>query len=195
MNVKICGVTSLHDAVMCEDAGADAVGFVHVGGRARSLQLDQIAEMCSVLGSRTSKVLVCSPMDRGEASDMYHRSGADALQLHSLGPGELAGLRDEGIWVIRAVSPLRSEALRFSESADALLFESGVPGTGRSYDYSEVPLDVCRRAIIAGGLTLENMHEALAMRPYGVDVSSGVERSLGKKDPVLVAEFVRRCRQ
>lgn len=194
MNVKICGLTNLHDAVMCEDSGADAVGFVHVSGRARSLRLDETAEICSVLGRGVSKVLVCAPKDRGEASDMYRLSGVDALQLHSLGPEELMELRDEGIWVIRAVSPLRSEAVKFSEAADALLFESGVPGTGHSYDYSEVPIDSCKRAIIAGGLTLENMHEALARKPYGLDVSSGVERSVGKKDPMLVAEFIRRCK-
>jgi len=194
MKVKICGLTTLDDAALCEESGADAVGFVHVSGRIRSLQLDKVAEICASLGPMISRVLVCSPKDVEEASNMFHRSGADILQLHSLEPEDMRSLRDEGMRLIRAVSPIRSEALRFSEAADALLFESGVPGTGTSYDYSAVPVDVCKRVIIAGGLTVENVHEALARNPYGLDVSSGVERSPGRKDPELVAEFIRRCR-
>lgn len=194
MKVKVCGLTTLDDAAMCEDSGADAVGFVHVNGRIRSLQLDKIAEICASLGPMTSRVLVCSPRDGEEASDMFRRSDADILQLHSLEPQDLRSLRDEGIRLIRAVSPIRSEALRFSDVADALLFESGTPGTGTSYDYSEVPVDVSRRVIIAGGLTVENMHRALARNPYALDVSSGVEMTPGRKDPALVAEFIRRCR-
>ncbi len=195
MKVKICGLTTLDDAVMCEDSGADAVGFVHVTGRVRSLQLDRIAEICASLGPMTSRVLVCSPKDASEASDMFRRSNADILQLHSLEPEDLRALKDEGIRLIRAVGPTRSEAVRFSDVVDALLFETGTPGTGTIYDYSEVPMDVNGRVIIAGGLTLENMHAALTMNPYALDVSSGVEQSPGRKDSELVAEFIRRCRQ
>lgn len=193
MKVKICGVTSPTDAVMCEESGADAVGFVHVEGRSRCLPLSEVESICSVLGPMTATVLVCVPKDAEEASDMFRRSGADVLQVHSLEPAEIRNLRDEGVHVIRAVSPDRSEAIRFSTSADALLFETGTPGTGTSYDYSKVPVDLSRRAIIAGGLNLLNMHLALAQKPYALDVSSGVESSPGKKDPQLVGEFIRRC--
>jgi len=195
MKVKVCGITNLDDAVMCEESGADALGFVHVRGRSRSLELDKVAEVCSVLGPMTSKVLVCSPRSSEEAAEMFRKSDADILQLHSLEPDEMQQLRDDGIRLIRAVSPVRHEALRFSEIVHAILFESGVPGTGTVYDYSEVPIDVCRRAIIAGGLTISNVHKALAKNPYALDVSSGVEKSPGRKDPALVSEFIRRCKQ
>ena len=193
MRVKVCGITSLEDARLCEEAGADAVGFVHFPGRSRSLPLGRIREICGELGPYLVKVLVCAPRDKGEAGRMLRESGADALQCYSLGPEELHDLKRE-TRVIRAVSPDREEALRYAGSVDALLFESGVPGTGSGYDRSLVPLDCCERGIIAGGLTSSNLQEVISLGPYGVDVSSGVESSPGRKDPGKVREFIGRCR-
>jgi len=195
MKVKICGLTSSEDAVMCEQCGADALGFVHVDGRSRSVPLKDIADISSVLGPMTVTVLVCAPKSTDQASSMFGTSGVDILQLHALEPEGIRTLRDEGIPIIRAVPPIRSEAAKFSHCADALLFEAGIPGTGTSYDYSEVPVDLGKRTIIAGGLNLDNVHKALARNPYALDVSSGVESSPGKKDPSLVSKFVRRCHQ
>ena len=195
MKVKMCGITSAEDAAMCEELGADALGFVHVNGRYRNLPIDRIADMCSTLGPMTTKVLVCNPQSREEAADMFLKSGTDALQIHSLGPKDTLSLRDEGICLIRAVKPTRTEASMYAECADALLFEAGVPGTGSTYDYSQVPVSACKRSIIAGGLTVDNIHMAIAVKPYALDVSSGVERLPGKKDPELVAAFIERCRR
>ena len=194
MKVKICGITSLADASMCERLGADALGFAHFPGRTRSLPLERIADICSALGPLTTKVLVCAPSGRSEAMRMLDTSHADILQLHSLDPESLADIRRQGVGVIRAVPPIRSEASRFAPASDALLFEDGTPGTGRQYDYSQIPIDLCPRAIIAGGLNLDNLERAKAMNPYALDVSSGVESSPGKKDPALVAEFIRRVK-
>lgn len=195
MKVKICGITNLHDAVICEELGADATGFVNVRGRQRSIPLDLVRDICSTLGPMTAKVLVCAPSDAAQALRMLERSGADLLQLHSLVPEEIHVLKAHGVGIIRAVPPVRAEAARFAECADALLFEGGPPGTGTAYDYSSVPLEVCRRGIIAGGLRLDNLHLAKAAGPYALDVSSGVERAPGRKDPALVTEFIRRCRE
>lgn len=194
MLVKICGLMSLNDALMCEELGADALGFVHVDGRHRSLGIGEISDITSSIRSSVSKVLVSAPRNVTEAVDMFERSGADTLQLHSLEPDEVASLGDQGIQVIRAVPTDRAVAEPFAPHAYALLFEGGVPGTGSSYDYSTVPVDVCNRPIIAGGLRPDNLDGALAMRPYGVDVSSGVESVPGRKDPDLVAAFIRKCR-
>lgn len=194
MKVKICGVTDLRDAAMCEEQGADAVGFVHVDGRKRSRELDEISDMCSSLGPMTAKVLVCQPKDDVDAERMFTASGVDILQLHSLEPEELDMLRSSGIPIIRAARPDRAEASIYADHSDALLFEEQTPGTGSSYDYSKVPVDSCKRCIIAGGLNALNMDKALAMKPYALDVSSGVESSLGRKDPQLVSEFIRRCK-
>ncbi len=97
--------------------------------------------------------------------------------------------------MVRAVRPDRSEAARYAAHVDALLFDSGAPGSGSSYDYSTVPVDSCKRCIIAGGLNITNMDAALRMKPYALDVSSGVEREQGRKDPEMVSEFIKRCKR
>lgn len=195
MKVKICGITNLDDAGMCEDIGADALGFVHFPGRHRSLSLTDVRDICSTLGPLTTRVLVCAPSDLSDAFHMLHQSEADLIQTYTLSPEELDLFREQGCRAIRVVPPDRGEASRFSSSADALVFESGMPGTGSGYDYSKIPMDCCERAIIAGGLNPGNVESLRAMRPYGVDVSSGVEKSPGRKDSGLVSEFIRRCRE
>ena len=194
MRVKICGITNGDDAGMCEDEGADALGFVHVEGRSRSLPLRDIRDICSTLGPMTTTVLVCSPSSVFEAADLFDQSGVHVLQLHSLEPDQVSSLYDQDISVIRAVRPDRLEAMRYANQVHALLFEHGKPGTGTPYDYSRVPLDCHPRSIIAGGLTLENLDTAISMRPYALDVSSGVELTEGRKDPELVSKFVGRCK-
>ena len=195
MKVKICGITSLEDATMCGELGADMIGFVHVPGRERSLTVEKIFEICSSLDPTMTKVLVCAPHDLDEALHLFVESGADVLQTYSLEPSDLSDLRDRRVEVFRVVPPDRSEATRFSAAADALVFENGKPGTGSSYDYAAIPIDCCEKAIVAGGLTIENLHIAKVLKPYALDVSSGVESSPGKKDPELVAEFIRGCHE
>ena len=194
MKVKICGIANSSDAHMCEDAGADALGFVHFPGRKRSVPLEDIESIGSTVGPMIAKVLVCSPSDVAEALEMAERSSTSVIQVYSLDRDELNEVRDQGIKVIRAVRPVRSDALRYADAADALLFEEGVPGTGTSHDYSRIPVGCCSRAIIAGGLRVENVDEAKRLNPYALDVSSGVEAPSGKKDPELVSKFIRRCR-
>ena len=195
MKVKICGITNLDDARMCQELGADMLGFVHVPGRERSLPLAEISNICSTLGPTIERTLACSPRDVQHAQHLLRRSGADILQTYTLDPDDLVVLRSAGAKVFRVVPPDRSEAARFASAADALVFESGSPGTGSSYDYSAIPIDCCDRAIIAGGLNPGNVLIAKALQPYALDVSSGVERSPLRKDRELVSEFIRRCHE
>jgi phosphoribosylanthranilate isomerase len=194
VKVKICGITSLDDAVMCEQMGADAIGFVHVPGRGRSMDLKDISSICHSVGPMTTKLLVCSPKDVHQAVRMCDLSGTDGVQLYGLDPSDTGRLRESGYRVIRAVGVSEEDAVRFAGTTDAVLFEKNTPGTGSEYDYSQVPVRSVPRAIIAGGLTVDNLDKAKAKAPYALDVSSGVERTIGKKDPVLVSEFIRRCR-
>jgi phosphoribosylanthranilate isomerase len=195
VKVKICGITNQSDAAMCEDMGADAVGFVHFPGRTRSIPVERISEICSTVGPMTAKVMVCAPADQDRAIELAVNSGVDALQLYTMNPAQLEEIRGIGVKVMRVIKPDRLLALEFADSTDALVFENGEPGTGSSYNYSSVPIDSCPRAIIAGGLNLANLASVKALHPYAVDVSSGVERSPGKKDPQMVSEFVRMCRE
>ena len=194
MKVKICGIMSEADAAMCSSLGADMLGFVHFPGKLRSLPIEKISEICIGIGRGTTKVLVCNPEDARIAKRMFEMSHADVLQLCSLGPQDTMTLRKDGINVMRMVKPVKAEAVKFASAVDCLVYESGEPGSGTAYDYSRIPLGTCRRELIAGGLTPDNVGEALSLKPYGVDVSSGVESSPGKKDSVKVASFIARCR-
>lgn len=193
MKVKICGITSEEDAHMCEDLGADALGFVHYPGRKRSLSLENIGKICSTLGPLTTRVLICLPMGPNEAIHMLEKSGADVLQIYSLSPVFISRVKETGVRVIRGVTPDEKQIEKYAGVADALVFEAGTPGTGTTYDYSKIPIASCNRAIVAGGLNPLNIEEVKELRPYGVDVSSGVESVFGRKDFTLVGEFIRRC--
>jgi len=194
VKVKICGLISEGDTHLCEEMGADALGFIHFPGRGRSMPLEEIWEICQTLGPMVTRVLICNPKGPNQALDMLERSGADVLQTYSLNPLFITRIREVGVRVIRAVRPDVEEARRFADVADALVFEVGIPGTGTSYEYSSIPMGICKRSIVAGGLNPMNLEEVKKLEPYGVDVSSGVESSPGKKDPELVREFIRRCR-
>lgn len=194
MKVKICGITNAEDAAACESLGADALGFVHYSNRRRSLPIESISDITSTLGPMVTKVLVCAPATAEEAIDNASKAGVSAIQLYSLGPEEIARIRSQGFAVIRAVHFAGAKAQEFSKVADALLFDGMNPGSGQSYDYSLIPVKKFGRIIIAGGLTVDNLHLAKALNPYALDVSSGVEKTFGKKDPGLVAEFIRRCK-
>lgn len=194
MKVKICGIMSADDAVMCESFGADALGFVHFPGRKRSIPIDLIKEIVPTLGPMLTKVLVCAPRTSSEAIELGTRANVDVIQLYTLDTSSVLRIKAQGFRVIRAFTPQNTEVAQFKEVADAILFDGSVPGSGQAYDYSTVPIKCCRRVIIAGGLTVNNLHIAKALNPYALDVSSGVEQSIGKKDPKLVSEFIRRCK-
>ncbi len=179
---------------MCEELGADALGFVHIPGRNRSRSLAEIADMCSAVGPMTPTFLICSPSSRDEAVSMLEQSRARGLQLYSLEPRDASELRSQGIPVLRVIPPDPIETRRYAESVDAIVFENGPPGTGCSYDYSRLPIGDCLRAIIAGGLNASTLESAKRLEPYGLDVSSGVERVRGRKDRALVQDFIRRAR-
>jgi phosphoribosylanthranilate isomerase len=194
LKVKICGITNAEDAWMCESFDPDALGFVHYPSKARSLPLKDIRDITSTIGPFTKTVLVCLPGSVDAAVKMVEDAGVDVIQLYTFGRSEIEKIKACGIPVIRAVKPLEKEIQEFFDVADALLFDGPVPGSGLSHDYRSIPIKSCRRAIIAGGLNLDNLHVVKSLKPYGVDVSSGVERTIGKKDPQLVSEFIRRCR-
>jgi phosphoribosylanthranilate isomerase len=195
MKVKICGIMSAEDAAMCEALGADALGFVHFPGKKRHMPLEKIAEIVDSLGPLVTSVVVCAPKSVAEALNFAKKSHADVIQSYSLSPKDIKSIGDQEKTVIRAVPPVRSYACKYAKVADALLFESGSPGTGTEYDYSKIPVDCCPKVIVGGGLRPDNIKKAKALRPYALDVSSGVESTPCRKDPALVAEFIRRCRE
>jgi phosphoribosylanthranilate isomerase len=194
MFVKICGITSEEDALLAVAVGADAVGFIFAPSTRQVAPL-RVAEIVKRLPHEVLTVGVF----RNEAPDrvirICHQAGLGAAQLHgSETPADVAEVKAEVRTVFKAVAAGSAAFERGAEfGADALLVDATNPGSGRVFDWrlaedapGGVPL------IMAGGLDPDNVAEAIfKVRPWGVDVASGVERAPGKKDPLLVRDFVR----
>jgi phosphoribosylanthranilate isomerase len=243
--IKICANTSLEDALLAVEAGADAVGFVFAPSP-RRVTVEQVAAIAPHLPATVEKigVFVDAALDEIEAT--VRACGLTGVQLHfEAAPDLPAKLRDRlgpELRILRVVHfdvqqsaerdgfvsghgfkacPERSrtgaasgaettrasapEACFQDPAVDAILVDSctatAVGGTGETFDWELARKTLFQstgartRLIAAGGLHPENVAEALAtLRPWGVDVASGVEAAPGKKDPAKVREFVARAR-
>jgi len=186
--VKICGTTSVRDAFLAVAAGADAIGVVLASPSPRSMSPEAASEIFAAIPPFVTRVAVTST-DRPEDLAAILFSRPDAVQV----PGGLEVPPDAGVRVIRMLAP--GDALR--DDCDAVIVDNS-HGTGRAFDpayarecvaASPVPV------ILAGGLTPYNVADAiLAVRPYAVDVCSGVEAAPGIKDERLMRAFVKMSR-
>jgi len=203
--VKICGIMDPTELAFAVESGADAVGFVvEVEGSRHRIGAGLARDLIRKVPVFTRSVAVVAPHDVGEAVDLAERIGADVLQVHgTLGPGELLDLKERiSQKVVAAVPAGRMDlAFDFSRAADAVLldtFKDGkLGGTGQVHDWSysaSIVKALSVPVILAGGLRPGNVSSAIkAVCPYAVDVSSGVE-SNGKKDNVLVENFIKEVR-
>lgn len=222
MWVKVCGNTNLDDCLRAADLGADAVGFVFAPGK-RTVTAAQIAPIVARLPEAIDKIGVFTIRSFDSIVTTVQQAGLTGVQLH--GPLDLSlaeRLREEFSETVKGCSLFQvvpwwvdtsAEEQRdafatevkaaANESVDALLIDSRTRqasgGTGRTSDWSAVRdalTGVQRPVIVAGGLTPENVSEAIGvLAPWGVDVASGVESAPGQKDPAKLAAFVKRARQ
>lgn len=198
MRVKICGVTRVSDALAAEAAGADAIGLMFVPESKRVIELKRAQEIRAALGPLIVAVGVFrnAPLEQVLATSAELRLGA--VQLHGQEDDDYLAAVRELVPVIKAVSysPTLSAAGLADLPADAILVDGLRPGSGEAFDWQQAGrLRDLPRLILAGGLHPGNVAAGVsALRPYGVDVSSGVERRPGMKDPELVASFVATAR-
>jgi phosphoribosylanthranilate isomerase len=199
--VKICGLREPEHARVAADAGADAVGVVFHKPSPRYVEPAAAAAVVAALPPYVTAVglFVNEPADSLRA--ILARVRLDLLQFQ--GDEEPDFCASFGIPFVRAVpmeegADLVELSLRFSR-ARALLLDAHVPGerggTGRTFDWSRIP-KLPMPVILSGGLTAENVGQAVReVRPWAVDVSSGVERGRGVKDPGKIVEFIRSVRR
>lgn len=185
--MKICGITSPEDARLAEAAGADAIGVVLFSASPRCVTPERAREIFDAVPAMTR--ICVSHSIRGEELRSICAIRPDALQI--LPAAQIPG--DCPARIIRMVGPADSNLPR----AHCLIVD-GSHGTGRSFD-PDFASAVVRTAgvpvFLAGGLTPDTVGDAIrAVRPYGVDVASGVEYSPGKKDPGKVRAFVAAAR-
>lgn len=197
MFVKICGVTSEEDALLAVAMGADAVGFVFAPSP-RQVSTQTVYDITRRLPPEILTVGVFRDELPDRVFEMASRSGVKAVQLHGRETSRhVAQLSENVRWIIKAVSAGSPEAARADEyGTDLVLVDAPEPGSGRVFDWNLVDsIPGGLRLILAGGLNSDNVADAIdAVRPWGVDVSSGVESSPGRKDPVKVRHFVARAK-
>jgi phosphoribosylanthranilate isomerase len=198
MFVKICGITNEDDALFAVAMGADAVGFVFAPST-RQVAAQQVYDITRRLPPEILTVGVFRDEHPSRVIDIVNRSGVRAAQLHGHeSPDDVAAVAQQVRWVIKAFpagSPDARRADRFN--TDIILVDAADPGSGSMFDWSlaeSVPDGP--RLILAGGLTPDNVATAVRqVRPWGVDVSTGVEKSPGKKDALKVKAFIERARE
>jgi phosphoribosylanthranilate isomerase len=222
MWIKICGITSLEDARAAVDAEADAVGFVFAASP-RRVTPETVREITDALPSSVEKIGVFVDASTIEIADTCQDAGLTGVQLHGdYSPSDVSQVRmrmkdtSHSLRVVRVVHyeadalsfALRVQSLteRMMTEADesVVLVDTGIAGklggTGIPFDWTAAQDVFLRHAgsvrlIAAGGLHPGNVRQAIqTMRPWGVDVSSGVERVPGRKDHARVREFIRASR-
>lgn len=195
--VKICGITRPHDAVLAAEQGADAIGLVFYPPSPRHVSLEQAAEIAAALPPFVTTVGLFVNADAQTIAETVAAAQLDLIQFHG---NECADYCKEHArpWM-RAIRmkddvDLEAEAERFAAGRGLLLdaYRPGVPGgTGESFDWSRIPSAMAAQIVLAGGLTPENIAQAVReVRPYAVDVSGGVEASPGIKDAEKIARFM-----
>ena len=197
MFVKICGITSEEDALLAVAMGADAVGFVFAPSP-RQVAAGLVRDIVRRLPPEVLTVGVFRDEAAERVVDIVNSTGLRAAQLHGRETAEQTKWTRQRVpFVIKgfaAGDPALDRADDFG--ADAVLVDSHAPGSGEVFDWSLAEgAPVNRRVILAGGLTPENVAEAIErVRPWGVDVSTGVEDGPGRKDARKVRDFVRNAR-
>lgn len=188
--VKICGLTTEEGVAAAVAAGADAIGFVFAPSK-RQVTAQRVAELVRNVPSQVMRVAVMQHPAQSLLDEVWTIFRPDALQTDAEDLEPLivpAGL---------AVMPvLRAGRARSASLPRRFLFEGPVSGVGEAADWSTAA-ELARQSqlILAGGLNPENVAEAVRrVRPFGVDVSSGVEREPGIKDAAKIAQFVRAAR-
>jgi phosphoribosylanthranilate isomerase len=197
VRVKICGITSIGDALAVAAAGADAIGLVFWADSPRCVNLDQAAAICRSLPPFVMRVALFVDPEREYVTTVLERVGPDCLQFHGEEDAEFCESFDQPY--IKAVRMRTSRDPLVAESrhprASALLLDThrhGSPGgTGQTFDWRLVPAGLGKPVILAGGLDAGNVADAIArVHPFAVDVSGGVESARGIKDPSKIKAFV-----
>jgi len=202
--VKICGIRSVEDAQVAAAAGADAIGLVFYGPSPRHVTAEQAARVAGSLPPYVMSVGLFVDAPAEQVREVLATVPLDLLQFHgSETPAFCAQFDKPFVQAVRVrpgVDLLQSKAgsMQFSPLARGLLVDAFVPGlhggTGQSFDWSLIPGSLRGEVILSGGLTPENVREAVRqVRPWAVDVSSGVERKSGQKgvkDPRLIERFI-----
>lgn len=194
MKIKVCGITNPADALLCEQLGADAIGFVFYPGSKRHIMPDEAAEIVKQLNPFTIKVGVFVDENPVLINEIVRTVGLNMVQLHG---GETP--EDISLMNVPAIKSFRvdnnfdfsvlehySDSLILLDSFDKEEFG----GTGKTFNWSIIPENVKSKIILAGGINSGNIEDVFhKVKPKAIDVSSSLEEFPGKKSKEIVIQF------
>ncbi|HEY5799381.1 MAG TPA: phosphoribosylanthranilate isomerase [Burkholderiaceae bacterium] len=209
--IKICGLTRLEDVRDACDAGADALGFVFYPPSPRYVTAERAGVLMAAVPAFVTKVALFVNASADEVAAAYAQAPFDLLQFHGdETPAQCAAIAERvGRPFLRALrvqdGATCADLLEYERSYRALprfqglLLDAHVEqygGAGKVFDWSLIPKELAPQAVLSGGLSVQNATEAVAsVRPYAVDVSSGVEAAKGIKDGAKIRAFVDAVRR
>ena len=200
VEVKICGLITVDDAVRCVELGADAIGLNFWPGSPRHVDVSTARSIAETIGEHVQMVGVFVDFSLEQIREILQETGIEWAQLHgNESPGLVAELLPNAYKAIGVEDGSVVELAR-QFPGEHLLLDASVPGmpggTGRTFDWGiAAAVATERKLTLAGGLTPDNVAEAIrTVRPFRVDVASGVERAPGRKDAALVQRFIERAK-
>ena len=196
--VKICGITSVKDALLAVDSGADAIGFVFYEHSPRNVTIAQAREIAESVPAFVTKTALFVDPEVEFVNSVLNTVPLDLLQFHGDERAEFCEqFKRSYIKAIRMQDGLDVSELakKYASSCGLLLdaFVEGIPGgTGEKFDWTRVPMSLSKPIILAGGLNPENIMNAIDhVSPWAVDVSGGVEASKGVKSAEKIEHFMQ----
>lgn len=199
--IKICGITRIEDGLDAASAGADAIGFVFYAKSPRYVAPAQARVIADRLPPFVTSVGLFVDATPAEVRDVIRVARLDCLQFHGDESPDYCASFSRPFMKAARVRP-GQDLLQYSidfRDAQALLLDAyveGVPGgTGQRFDWRLIPKNLSLPIVLSGGLDADNVSDAIAqVRPWAVDVSSGVEASKGIKDAKKIEQFIRGVR-
>ncbi len=201
VRIKICGITRLADALTAVTLGADALGLVFYAASPRAVTVSQAQAIVAALPPFVTPVGLFVDAPAAQVHEVLAAVPLALLQFHGEeSPAYCAAFQRPYLKALRMRPTLDlHQAASAYATAQGLLLDTYVPGvkggTGLVFDWQQIPRGVSKPLVLAGGLTADNVAEAIAtVQPYAVDVSGGVEASKGVKDPAKMAAFIQAAR-
>ena len=201
--IKICGITNKRDAIAAAELEPDMMGFVFYNGSKRYVEPKIVRDIVNELPSFIVKVGVFVDLDRNKVLEIAEECALDMLQFHGDETPDYCVLFKGSYKIMKAFRIKDGSSLKGINDYDVDFYmldahsPKGKGGTGERFAWKIIEnYEFLKPVILSGGLTPDNVHDAIEkLSPYGVDVSSGVESSPGKKDPLLMKKFVENVRR
>ena len=193
MKIKLCGVRTIEDALLCAAEGADEIGVIFAPKSKRRVTVAEARAIRDALPARLPLVGVFLDAPLDEVLRVAREVGLQAAQLHGAWPAESADLP-----LYAALQVTDESSLQPRPGAARILLDGPAGGSGKSFAWTlaEKARTLGAPLFIGGGLTPDNVAQAIAVaRPSGVDVASGIENAQGYKDPARVRAFVQAARR